>query len=430
MSSDPRKMIPVLILNMGYSGLGIARNLRGKGMNVYGLTAHPEIPAARTRMCDKIFQIPDSREEPEALVERLLEIITEVGEQGIIFPTRDDDVLFLDRYRAQLEPRLIIPQPPGEILRRVMDKYELFQIAQRVGISVPLTHLIRQGDEARAIVNSVSYPVIVKPRYSVYWRGKKQWRQIGEQKAMLVRDPNELREAIFRVRAVGADAVIQEYVAGNDQTLVSCNCYFNRAGELAGYFCSRKVMQSPEGTGTGCLVCAARIDEIVEPTIKLLRACEYRGMAEVEYKKDPVSDRYWLIEINARHWDQHELGTRLGVNLTWAMYSDYAGLPIPLEQTEPAYTGPVFWIAERELFLELGRRIYHQISGKKNGARRGGPEASAGRCSPGNGGYRLKVLTGKKIWAGMRWNDPRASVATLMKIAEEWGGRLRKRMVR
>jgi len=41
----------------------------------------------------------------------------------------------------------------------------------------------------------------------------------------------------------------------------------------------------------------------------LLRACGYAGLAEVELKRDSKTGAFQLIEVNPRHWDQHELGT-------------------------------------------------------------------------------------------------------------------------
>ncbi|MFT4826088.1 MAG: hypothetical protein ACJAUG_003403 [Halioglobus sp.] len=29
---------------------------------------------------------------------------------------------------------------------------------------------------------------------------------------------------------------------------------------------------------------------------------EWQGVAMMEYKRDPESDQFWLIEINARYW--------------------------------------------------------------------------------------------------------------------------------
>ena len=62
---------PVLILNLFYSGLGIARDLAGRGIRVVGLSAHPRIYGNFTRFC-QVRRSPNSQEQPEELAEFLL----------------------------------------------------------------------------------------------------------------------------------------------------------------------------------------------------------------------------------------------------------------------------------------------------------------------------------------------------------------------
>jgi len=91
--------------------------------------------------------------------------------------------------------------------------------------------------------------------------------------------------------------------------------------------------------------------------VALLRTFGYRGLAEIEYKRDGASGTPYLIEINTRHWDQHELGTLVGVNLTWIAYRDLVGTPVT--KATPVYPpgASCKWIAEPELALALVRAV-------------------------------------------------------------------------
>ena len=77
-------------------------------------------------------------------------------------------------------------------------------------------------------------------------------------------------------------------------------------------------------------------------------------MAEVEYKMDPRTGEFKLIEMNTRHWDQHELGRASGVNLSWTAYCDLTG-----KEVTPARgrTTLAIWIAEDSLFSHILRSI-------------------------------------------------------------------------
>ena len=118
---------------------------------------------------------------------------------------------------------------------------------------------------------------------------------------------------------------MQEYVPGEDSEIVVCCCYMDKHHDLIGHFTGRKLRQTPALTGTGSVVEATDVEPVITPSIRLLRAFGYSGLAEIEYKHDKATDTYMLIEINPRHWDQHELGTLVGVNLSWLAYADMVG---------------------------------------------------------------------------------------------------------
>jgi len=104
-----------------------------------------------------------------------------------------------------------------------------------------------------------------------------------------------------------------------------------------------------------------QVPEIVPLAKRLLQASGYSGLAEVEFKHDKSANKFYLIEVNPRHWDQHELGSLLGVNVSWVAYRDVIG------QT-PAVQAPVYqstslyrWIAETEACSLILRSAYVQI---------------------------------------------------------------------
>src|ERR1019366_10701243 len=105
-----------IVMNMFYTGLGIVRSLGEQGVPVIGLTARRGIYGNYTRYAT-VRVCPDSREEPEALLPFLLKLGVELGGRAVIFPTRDDDVLFLDRNRELLSRYFELVLPRTEVVR-------------------------------------------------------------------------------------------------------------------------------------------------------------------------------------------------------------------------------------------------------------------------------------------------------------------------
>jgi len=376
----PEERPPVIILNLFYTGLGIAHNLRGYGLRVIGLSADRQAYGRFSRFCE-VRESPNSQENPEGLNTYLLEVAGELH-GAIIFPTRDADVLFLDHYREELEPHFRLAIPARECLRNVVDKGKLVETAVRAGVSVPRTLVVKTREHISRVGDVVGYPCVVKPVRSADWRGGHNWEKVGGRKAFLARNVVELEKEYAQIASVTPELLIQEWIPGPPDQIVILGGYVGEDADPLVYFTARKLIQSPEDFGTGCIVESVDLPGLLEPTIRLWRALKYRGMAEVEYKRDARTDEYKLIEINTRHWDWHRLGIASGVNVSWAAYCDLAG--ISNSQKSPPIL-PAKWIAEDATLLYLLRGVYHREIRLRS---------------------LQKDLSGRRLYGIFAWSDP------------------------
>jgi len=371
---------PVIVLNLYYTGLGIAHNLRGYGVRVVGLSADRRGYGRLSRLCE-VWSSPNSQEQPGELKNYLLTLIDELG-GAVIFPTRDADVLFLDRYREELEPHFRLAIPSRECLLNVMDKGALIRTAMRAGVPVPRTTVVKVWEDIAGVGGDVGYPCVVKPVRSADWRGGENWQKVGGRKAFLALNAAELEREYRSIASVAPELLIQEWIPGSPDQIVILGGYVSEDSLPLAYFTARKLIQSPEDFGTGCIVESIALPELLEPTVRLWRALKYRGMAEVEYKKDRRTGEYKLIEINTRHWDWHRLGMASNVNVTWAAYCDLVGLPHT--QKNPPIV-PAKWIAEDATFVYLLRGLYRREIRLRS---------------------FWKMLSGHRLYGIFAWTDP------------------------
>lgn len=371
---------PVLILNLFHSGLAIARDLAGRDVRVIGLSADRTIYGNFTRFCEVRF-VPNSQEEPEQLLQVLLQFASELG-GSVVFPTRDADVMFLDRYREVLSPHYRLALPPHDCLLRVIDKHVLASIAEKSGIPVPRTARIVSAAELRGVETEVGFPCVLKPVYAVKWRTGEGWSRVGGRKAILVDNQQQLEREYAVVSTVDPEVLIQQWIPGPAEQIVICGGYVSRGGDPLSYFTARKLVQSPDDFGTGCLVESLEIPEVVQLTRRLWKSLRYEGMAEVEYKQDNNSGKYYLIEINTRHWDWHGLGGASGINLTWTAYCDLTG-----RSHEPTQKPIVSakWIAEDAFLMYSLKALYRRQIGLAQLAHK---------------------LSGRRMYSVFAWSDP------------------------
>ncbi len=72
---------------------------------------------------------------------------------------------------------------------------------------------------------------------------------------------------------------------------------------------------------------AVWVQEVVDAGLRFLAALDYRGLSQVEFKRDPRDGRYKLMEINPRLFQWHGLAAACGVDLPRLAYADLLGLP-------------------------------------------------------------------------------------------------------
>jgi D-aspartate ligase len=353
-----RLLPPVVILNLFYSGLGIARSLAGRGIRVVGLSAHRHIYGNFTRYCEVRFS-PNSQEEPEQLAEFLLRIAPDLR-GAIIFPTRDADVLFLDRFRSELEEYYRLAIPPRTVLTRVIDKAALVDAAIRAGVPVPRTAVVRDGVQLQRGAEKVGFPCVVKPVRSVHWRQGHNWDIVGGRKAFRADTIAELQREYERVAKVRSEVLLQEWIPGKADDIVVLGGYVSEVSEFLAWFTARKIVQSPEEFGTGCVVETDNVPGLFELGSRLCRALKYEGMAEIEFKRDIRDGQFKLIEINTRHWDWHQLGQASGVNVSWTAYAHLSDRPAA---TLPNPVGHCKWVAEDAFVTHALASIYRGESG-------------------------------------------------------------------
>ena len=379
------KGTPVVVLNMHYSGLGIARSLAPLGVPVFGLSAHAEFPGSATRYC-RFRNAPDSLLDPDGLEAFLIQFAGDLGVRPILFPTRDHDVEFLLERRDRLESHYTIPMADRDVIERAMNKDRCFAMASECGIKVPRSHTVRSDADIDDLRRQLSLPVVVKPLYARQWRKPGIWDAVGREKALQFDDWESLERFYRRVSTLDPLVTVQEYVPGPESNLVIYGSYCRPGGQVHAYFTARKLLQVPPLRGTGVVVEGLPLGGIAEPSNRLLGKIGFNGISEIEYKIHAITGVPYLIEVNPRHWDQHHLGTVCGVNLTREWYLDIVGASRSADHAGRQVETPVRWFADQEFALYAASALLKRGRAMRN---------------------VRDLLNGKKTFAVLDWHDPK-----------------------
>jgi predicted ATP-grasp superfamily ATP-dependent carboligase len=198
------------------------------------------------------------------------------------------------------------------------------------------------------------FPAVLKPPTK-----SAEWRRHTRAKAWQVADAQELLAVYDRVHGWSDVLLAQEWVAGGEDRLYSCNAYFDVHGEPVATFVARKLRQWPPDVGTSASGEECRNDEVLEETLRTFGSVGFHGLAYLELKQDARTGRLLIIEPNVgRPTGRSAIAERGGVELVYAAYCDAAGLPIP--RTQQRYLGTKW--------LDVRRDVQASVVGYRRGA--------------------------------------------------------------
>ena len=194
-----------------------------------------------------------------------------------------------------------------------------------------MTHYPENVDQL-ALLDCLTPPFAIKPaikEHFIYATKAKAWRANSH---------SELRTLYQKERlqlAGSGEIMVQELIPGGGSQQFSY-CAFFRDGEAVGKMVARRRRQHPLEFGRASTYVETVDIPILEKfSERFLRAIDYYGLVEVEYKLDPRDSQYKLLDVNARTWGYHSLGARAGVDFSYMLYCDQVGLPVVVSKGRP-----------------------------------------------------------------------------------------------
>lgn len=327
-----------VVIGGDYQGLGIARSLGRAGAPVFVVDDERSI-ARYSRYVGGHLRVPDLRDEAVA-VEQLLEAGRRFQLQGwVLYPTRDEHVSAFSRFRERLAGAFRVPTPHWSTIQWTSDKRNTYRRAEELDIPIPRTWFaLREADLDRV---DGAYPLVVKPAI------KEHFFYASRVKAWRADDAGQLHELFNRadgiIRRFGGspgEVMIQDLVPGGGSQQFSY-CAFFKQGEAVGSMVARRLRQHPVEFGrASTYVETVEVPELETLSQRFLRSIDYYGLVEMEYKLDPRDGRYRLLDVNARTWGYHALGSAAGVDFAAMLHADQCGQPL---ERRRARTG-VRWV--------------------------------------------------------------------------------------
>ncbi|HZP80279.1 MAG TPA: ATP-grasp domain-containing protein [Chthonomonadaceae bacterium] len=392
---------PVLVLGAHpRTVVTIARSLHRRRIPVLVASFVSWQPCFPSRAIARFVQLPDYREAPQAFWEALCRLIA-THQPDLLLPSSDEALRAIAPHDSALRKQLYLACPPPEIVCRVLSKAETMEAAMRCGVAVPVTYEANDLAALEGLRDRLSFPLLAKARdkeiLSIAYLPPRYFCTYEALQAAFQADPQ-----------FGSRIVLQEYCAGDD---VGIGVLMHR-GEALTLFQYRALKTMPHAGGVSVLTFSEPVNpELAENAIRLLRELEWEGVAQVDFRHDPISGKAALLEINGRFWGSLAAATQAGVDFPYYVWQLAHG------ETPSVPAGYPSGLLARWAVGDF-MRLLHLYGSERNGLPRPSRlQATAQFCWDFRPGVR------EMSWA---WNDP---IPTLMEagkvLRKEAGSRLR-----
>jgi protein-tyrosine-phosphatase/predicted ATP-grasp superfamily ATP-dependent carboligase len=379
------------------SFLSTVRSLGRQGLEVHVAPFDFTAPALSSRYIHASHFLPYYLDGGQGWLDAISALLRE-HRFALVIPCDERGLLPLCLHRevlGALSP-LAIPSPTA--LDIFFDKVKTRELAESVAVPVAPGRMLAAHDTVDSIVADIGLPVVIKQPMSyalpeLYVRTSTR----------IMRDRAALAQWLERYDRASGPILLEQMFPGFGLG-VSVLCHqgailqafeHHRAHELDGSSYYRK---------------SAPLDpERLAAVTRMAEASGYTGLAMFEFKVDPASGKWVLIEVNARPWGSLPLPVSIGVDFPFRLYR-------LLARNEP--TAPVAYPADRycrNLVLDMWQ------ARTEAGTLARQPARLAAHCAAWVWGFR-RVLAGREHQDALVLDDMRPGMAELRELV---GGRLR-----
>ena len=310
-AAAPDTSTPAVILKfdqnvMHHGGLGAIRSLGRLGVPVYGVHERPWAPAASSRyLRGRWIWHPDA-EDVERTLAGLLTLAERIGRRAVLIPTDDAGAIFLAEHGGPLRQAFLFPAPPAGLPRRLAGKVSMHELCREAGLPCPAATVPAALAEARDFAAGAGYPVIAK--LSAPWSVS----SAGLRSTSVLRTDAELTDLWHACATAGAGVMLQEFIPAATPGDWFFHGYCGASSDCRPAYTGIKLRSYPAHAGLTSLGCAVANDELATLVTGLLAELSYRGLVDLDLRRDARDGQYKLLDFNPRLGAQFRLFRNCG----------------------------------------------------------------------------------------------------------------------
>jgi len=275
-----------------YAGVQACRALKEEEVEVILVNSNPATIMTDENIADKVYIEPlttecldyiINKERPDGLIAGLggqtgLNLAVSLYEEGI-----------LEKYSVKLLGTGI------DAIKNAEDR-ELFKtLMNEIGEPVPESDTVSNFEDAKKFAQKIGFPIIVRPAYTLGGSGggiannEAEYEEIVNIGLSL----SPISQVLVEKSIAGYKEVEYEVMRDSNDTCITI-CNMENIDPI-GIHTGDSIVVAPSQTLTN-----KEYQMLRSSAIKIIRALEIEGGCNVQYALDPVSNQYYVIEVNPR----------------------------------------------------------------------------------------------------------------------------------
>lgn len=275
-----------------YAGVQACRALKEENLEVILVNSNPATIMTDENIADKVYIEPLTvgalayiieKERPDGLIASL------GGQTGLNLAVELDEKGVLEKYNVKLLGTKI------DAIKNAEDR-ELFKnLMTEISEPVPESDTVSNFEDAQKFAQKIGFPIIVRPAYT-----------LGGSGGGIANNYTEYEEIVHTGLSLSpiSQVLVEKSIAGykeieyevmrdsNDTCITICNM---ENIDPIGIHTGDSFVVAPSQTLTN-----KEYQMLRSSAIKIIRALKIEGGCNVQYALDPVSNQYYVIEVNPR----------------------------------------------------------------------------------------------------------------------------------
>ncbi|GMA49134.1 hypothetical protein GCM10025857_04910 [Alicyclobacillus contaminans] len=275
-----------------YAGTQACQALREEGYEVILVNSNPATIMTDPDMADKVYIEPLTpeyvtqiirRERPDGLLPTL------GGQTGLNLAVQLAAVGVLEAESVELLGTQL------SAIEEAEDREKFRDLMRRLNQPIPESAIVTDAEQAREFARSIGFPIIVRPAYTLGGTGggiANNWEEY-EEIVELGLTMSPIHQILVERSIAGFKELEYEVIRdGADNCIVVCNMEnFDPVGIHTG----DSIVVAPSQT-----LSDADHQMLRSASLKIIRALGIEGGCNIQFALDPLSQKYYVIEVNPR----------------------------------------------------------------------------------------------------------------------------------